>query len=193
MTDEPGTIVFGFTGRNLTPRIVIELIAHEGIVREAYKDSRGIWTWSVGLAVTGGWPVMQYRDNPASLETCLEAYIEALRTQYLPDVLRAFPEPLEEHQMGAALSFAYNTGAIGRASWVALWNKGDVAGARKAFLNWSSPSEIIPRRKAERDLFFDGKWSGNGTALVYDVLKPSYKPTNGRRVEVGGIIQRLLS
>ena len=71
----------------ITARIACELIAHEGIVREAYKDSKGIWTWSVGLATTGGWPVMQYKDNPASLEVCLQAYIDALLKNYLPAVL----------------------------------------------------------------------------------------------------------
>ncbi|MET0251239.1 MAG: hypothetical protein ABW203_03590, partial [Novosphingobium sp.] len=61
-------------GRDITARIAIELIAHEGIVREAYLDSRKVWTWSVGLAETGGFNIKQYKDNPASLEACLEAY-----------------------------------------------------------------------------------------------------------------------
>lgn len=39
-----------------------------------------------------------------------------------------------------------------------------------------TPAEIIERRENERDLFFDGKWSNDGRATVYQVLKPSYQP-----------------
>lgn len=166
----------------ITPRIAIELIAHEGIVREAYKDSRGIWTWSVGLAETGGWPVMEYKDNPASLEVCLAAYLQALRVVYLPAVLRAFPERLAEHELGALLSFHYNSGAIGRLKANAM-----------DFLQWRRPPEILARRRRERDLYRDGTWTGDGTAMVYDVAKPSYHPVRGRKVAVAPIIERLLA
>ncbi len=166
----------------LTARIAIELIAHEGIVREAYKDSKGIWTWSVGLATTGGWPVMQYKDNPASLEVCLAAYCDALRKKYLREVLAEFPEPLAEHQLGALLSFHYNTGAIGRLKANAM-----------DFMQWRRPAEIVGRRRSEAALFRDGTWTGNGTAMVYDVAKPSYAPVRPKRVEVAAILERLLA
>ncbi len=166
----------------LTPRIAIELISHEGIVREAYKDSVGVWTWSVGLATTGGWPVMQYKDNPASLETCLAAYLKALRTIYLPAVLRAFPEPLAEHHLGALLSFHYNTGAIAR-----------LKPNNMDFMRWKRPASIIHRRTRERDLYLHGKWTGDGMASVYEVSKPGYQPVRPKRVEVAAIIERLLA
>ena len=38
-------------------------------------------------------------------------------------------------------------------------------------MNYSRPREIIDRRKAERDLFFDGRWSGDGVMLTYDQVR----------------------
>ena len=99
---------------------------------------------------------------------------------------------LTEAQLGAALSFHYNTGAIARADWVRKWKAGDKEGARRAILNWSKPAEIIGRRKAEQALFFDGKWSNNGTALVFDVAKPSYQPTRPKRVNIMPALEALL-
>ena len=48
------------------------------------------------------------------------------------------------------------------------------------------------RRRRERDLFFDAKWSGDGRVAVYDVAKPEYRPIRPRRVEMGKIIAGLL-
>lgn len=166
----------------LTPRIVCELLAHEGVVLEAYKDSVGVWTWSVGLATTGGWPVMQYKDNPASLEVCLAAYLKALRTVYLPAVLKAFPGRLEEHQLGALLSFHYNTGAIGR-----------LGPNEMDFMRWRRPAAIVKRRECERDLYRQARWSSDGTALVYQaVAKPAYRPISPKRVPVRQLVEELL-
>lgn len=180
----------------LTARIACELIAHEGIVREAYKDSVGVWTWSVGLAETGGWPVMQYKDNPAPLDVCIGAYIDALQKQYLPDVLKAFAgRTLTEAQTGGALSFHYNTGAIKRASWVKSFLAGDMAEARIEMMEWCHPPEITDRRRAERNLFFDEQWTGKGTSTVYErVRKPSYQIDwrSAKRIDVKSIIEGLL-
>ncbi|MGI9481201.1 MAG: lysozyme [Hyphomicrobiales bacterium] len=82
-----------------------------------------------------------------------------MRNKYAPAVEDVFQgHALTEAQFGAALSFHYNTGGIRRASWAKLWKAGQIAAARKAFMNWSKPKSIIKRRKAERDLFFDGRW-----------------------------------
>lgn len=47
--------------------------------------------------------------------------------------------------------------------------------ARASITSRRTPAEIIERREKERDLFFDGKWSNDGRATVYQVLKPSYQ------------------
>ena len=91
--------------RTLTPRIVGEILQHEGLAREAYRDSVGVWTWSVGITDASGHRVSRYRDNPQPLERCLEVFVWLLTTRYLPAVLAAFGarEPTEP-QLAAALS-----------------------------------------------------------------------------------------
>ena len=155
----------------ITPKCALELASHEGLVRQAYKDSVGVWTWSIGITNASGHNVERYINNPQPLEHCLEVYVWALE-RYANDVREAFAsKPLNEHQFAAALSFHYNTGGIKRATWVKKWLAGDVAGAKKDFMSWSKPKEIIGRRQKERDLFFDGKWSNNGTVTEYTRVK----------------------
>lgn len=179
--------------RALTPRIALELIAHEGIVTEAYKDSVGVWTWSVGVTDASGHKVFpRYRDKPQPLEHCIGVYLWLLRERYLPPVLAAFgPHDPTEEQLGAALSFHWNTGAIGRASWLRRFIERDIAGARSAMLDWARPAAVLPRRRKEQALFFDGQWSSDGTATVYGVAKPSYRPGEARKVEIRTLVERL--
>ncbi|OYX96657.1 MAG: hypothetical protein B7X90_15670 [Novosphingobium sp. 17-62-19] len=181
--------------RELTPRIALELIAHEGIVTEAYKDSVGVWTWSVGITDASGHKVFpRYKDKPQPLEHCIGVYLWLLREKYLPPVLAAFGKhDPSEAELGAALSFHWNTGAIARASWIGRFVKGDVDGARKSMLDWARPKELLARRRKEQALFFDGQWSEEGTALVYGVAKPSYKPVRGKRVEVRALVEGLFA
>ena len=165
----------------ITPNIAAELIAHEGLVREAYRDVVGIWTWGIGVTSASGHKVYpRYVDNPQTLKRCFEVFEWLVRTKYLPPVQAAFAgHTLSEAELGAALSFHYNTGGIGRASWVKQWKAGNVSGARAAIMNWRKPPAIIPRRQKEQALFFDGVWSNTGTAVEYKVNKPSYTPDMG--------------
>ncbi len=181
---------------NLTVRMLQELVGHEAIVLEAYKDSRNIWTWGVGVTSRSGHSVERYKDKPQSIEHCLKIFAWLVMEKYAPAVERAFQgRELSEAQFSAALSFHYNTGAIGRASWVKSWVAGKPTTARKQIMNWTKPPEITNRRKAERDLFFDGKWSSHGKATVYPVRKPSYSPDWGgaERVDIRADLKRALA
>ena len=179
----------------ITYRVALEVVTHEGIVPEAYKDSVGVWTWSVGITSMSGHRVERYIGRPQTLEHCLRIYAWALE-RYAADVREAFRgRSLTEAQFAAALSFHYNTGAIGRASWVRKWLAGDVSGAKRAFMAWKKPPEIIPRRRAERDLFFDGKWSQDGKATVYPRVKPGGRIVWGsaKRVDISDDLRRALN
>lgn len=171
----------------LTEKIMLEIIEHEAIVREAYKDSVGVWTWGVGVTDKSGHSVYpRYFEKPQTIKRVLEVYEWLLREKYLPPVLQAFNgHILSEHQLGGALSFHWNTGAIGRADWVRSFRKGNSARARQEFMNWVSPREIIARRKAERDLFFDGRWTSDGLVTLYDVT-PNHTPrwSSARQVDI---------
>lgn len=181
--------------RDITPRIALELIAHEGLVTEAYKDSVGVWTWSVGVTDASGHKVFpRYKDKPQPLEHCIGVYLWLLRETYLPPVLATFgPHDPTEAELAAALSFHWNTGAIARASWIRRFVAGDIAGARKAMLDWARPTSLLPRRRKEQALFFDGKWCGDGSALVYGVAKPSYHPSGGKRIAVRALVESLFT
>jgi lysozyme len=163
--------------RALTEPMVLEILEHESIVREAYRDSKGVWTWAVGITSRSGHRVERYKDNPQSIERCIAVYVWLLRTAYLPAVLRAFGGfPLAEHELAAALSFHWNTGAIARASWVASVKAGNRVAARAQIMEWTKDKSLIGRRKAERNLFFDRIWTQDGIVTVWPVKKPAYTP-----------------
>lgn len=172
----------------ITRNVAMEIISHEAIVPEAYKDSAKVWTWGIGVTNASGHQVYpRYKDNPQSIGKCIEIFLWLLRTTYAPAVKRAFNNfPLSEAQFAAALSFHYNTGSIGKATWVVEFNKGNLNSAKTAIMNWRKPPAIIPRREKERDLFFDGTWSNDGKATVYEVSKPSYSPkwASAKRIDI---------
>ncbi|MCP4108316.1 MAG: lysozyme [Desulfobacteraceae bacterium] len=167
----------------ITPRMALEIAYHEGLVQEAYKDSVGVWTWSIGITNASGHKVDRYIKKPATIERCIEVYIWLLDTKYAPAVRKVFAgHDISESQFTAALSFHWNTGGIERARWVKEWKSGNHNKARNSFLNWNKPSEIIPRRRAERDLFFDDEWSGDGTVAHYQGVSSSGSPINPKRI-----------
>lgn len=147
--------------------IAMEVGGHEAIVRQAYLDSKNVWTWSVGLTSATGHNVERYKGKPQSLDHCLRVYAWAL-DNYADAVRKVFKGvSITKAQFAAALSFHWNTGAIEEASWVKLFKAGKIAEAKKAFMRYNKPAEIVGRRQAERDLFFDGKWSNTGKITEY--------------------------
>lgn len=175
--------------------IAMEIASHEAIIRQAYKDSVGKWTWSVGLTSATGHVVERYIGKPQSLEHCLRVYVWAL-DNYAHEVREAFKGvALTKAQFAAALSFHWNTGAIKKASWVKKFKAGDIAGAKKAFMSYNKPKEIIGRRTKERDLFFSGKWSNNGTMTEYTRLTAASTPDwkSGRRINVEHELKQALA
>ena len=180
---------------DITYRVALELVTHEGLIRQAYRDSVDVWTWSVGITSASGHDVERYIGKPQSMEWCLEIYVWALE-RYAEDVRRAFAgHELTEAQFAAALSFHYNTGGIARASWVRLFKAGQIEEARDAFMLWRKPPEILGRRRAERDLFFDGKWSQTGEITEYTrVTSRGGTPDWGsaKRVNIEAVLRRVM-
>lgn len=174
-------------------QVFLEVTSHEALIRQAYKDSKGIWTWSNGITSASGHNVERYIDNPQPIERCIEVSMWLLRTKYAPAVKQAFGEKfksLTKAQFTAALSFHWNTGGILRASWVKSFCRGNETQAYAQFMNWSKPKEIIPRRRKERELFFEGKWTNDGTVLEFTRLRPNYQPdwSSGQRIDVSNLV-----
>lgn len=180
----------------ITYNVALEIASHEAVIRQAYKDSVGVWTWSVGITSASGHKVERYIDNPQTIDYCLEVYVWLLRARYLPAVNRAFKgRTLSEAQLAAALSFHWNTGAIERAQWVQDYRLGHTVSARKNFMNYNKPPEITERRAKERDLFFDGKWSNDGTMTEYTELTSRHTPKwrSGRKIDVKAVLTKIIS
>lgn len=166
--------------------VSMEIAGHEAMIRQAYKDSEGVWTWSVGLTSATGHRVERYIGKPQSLEHCLRVYVWAL-DNYADEVRKVFKGmELTKAQFAAALSFHWNTGGIGRATWVKHFKAGKMAEAERAFMSWRKPPEIVGRRKKEADLLFRGVWSNNGTMTEYTRLTKNSTPDWGsaRKINV---------
>lgn len=151
------------------------LVAHEGVVPGPYLDSVGVWTFGIGHTKAAGSPdpASLPRGMPADLDAALREVFTVFRrdlAKYEADVERALGRtPAAQHEFDAAVSFHFNTGAIGRAAWVDLWKRGQKADAARSMLaNWRKPAEIIGRRTAERDLFLTGSY-GADKATVWQV------------------------
>lgn len=166
--------------------VAMEIASHEAVIRQAYKDSVGKWTWSVGLTSATGHVVERYIGKPQSLEHCLRVYVWAL-DNYADEVRRVFKGfALTKAQFAAALSFHWNTGKIGSASWVEKFKAGQMKAAEKAFMLYRNPPEVVGRRKAEADLLFRGVWSNKGSMTEYTKLTPKGTPmwSSAKRINV---------
>lgn len=176
--------------------VAIEICSHEGLVRQAYKDSEGVLTWGFGVTNSSGHRVERYIGNPATIERCVEIYLWLLEQKYAPAVRKVFAgHAITKAQFGAALSFQWNTGRISTASWPKLWLKGDLAGAKASFMTWTKPASLTERRQKERDLFFDGRWSSDGTCTEWTRLTSGMKPdwSSGKKVDLRGPVAGALA
>lgn len=150
--------------------VALEVAAHEALIRQTYKDSVGVLTWCVGRTNATGHRVERYIGKPQPVQHCMNVYAWALEN-YADGVRVAFKGvAITKARFAAALSFHWNTGAIKTATWVKHFRAGNIAAACKAIMNWKTPPEIEGRRKKERALFFDGKWSNDGTMTEYTRL-----------------------
>lgn len=165
-------------------RGMAEIAAHEGIVLSKYKDSVGVWTIGIGHTKSAGAPDPVSIKGDLSVQNVMEIFARDIE-KFERRVLKAFTRRLSQSQFDAAVSFDFNTGGIHRATWVKLFNSGNDQSAKLAFMKWRKPREIIPRRQAECDLFFNGQYSGDGTANVYSATtKGKVLWSSGRKVRL---------
>lgn len=165
-------------------RGLVEIASHEGIVNAPYRDSKGIWTVGIGHTASAGAPDPSKVRGEYSIPEIMGIFALDI-AKFEKRVNAAFTCPLTQEQFDAALSFDFNTGAIHKATWVKRFNAGDMTGAKKSFMDWRKPKEIIPRRTKERDLFFSGVYSSNGSATMYPAtVEGRVLWSRGQRVDV---------
>ena len=164
-------------------RTAVEIALSEAVIRTAYKDSGGIWTWSVGLTSNTGHDVTRYIDAPQSMQHCMDLYVWALKryTKQVDEVFASrgyFPNQCE---YAGALDFHWNTGAIKRATWIQLLMLGNKVDAEASLKTWiksggRTMQALIDRRARCADLIFRNKWSANGEITEYTRLTKNYTP-----------------
>lgn len=152
---------------------LLALIRHEGIVPGPYRDARGVWTFGIGHTAAAGPPDPEKmpRGMPTDPDARIRDAFRIFRSdleRYEAEVRQAIRVPLEPHEFDALVSFHYNTGGVTRAALTRHLNSGERIAAAAAFLNWRRPAAIIPRRKAERDLFRHARYP-TGPISVWSV------------------------
>lgn len=153
----------------ISPRITPEesergllfLEGHEGVVLRAYRCPAGRWTIGAGLTAASG--VVEPRAGMVITQMEARALLRrACREKYMPAVEKAMPGARGTELVGG-LSFDFNTGAIGRASWVDDWRRGASAAVRAGLMKWvRGGGKVLPglerRRREEADLIIHGIW-----------------------------------
>jgi lysozyme len=160
---------------------LMALVGHEGIVLSTYLDSEKVPTIGIGHTAAAGPPNPKTFTGKLSIAEAFALFRKDV-SKYEAAVAATVKVPLKQHEFDALVSFHYNTGAIGKASFVKKLNAGDRAGAIKGIMDWKKPAAIIPRRAAERDLFRTGIYPAP-FANIYPV-KANGAPDFGKPVRV---------
>jgi GH24 family phage-related lysozyme (muramidase) len=188
---EPGPSDFPAQRPAVNYRVALEVGHHEAVIRQAYRDSVGVWTWSVGLTSATGHNVERYIGNPQTMQRCLDVYVWALRNYavHVDAIFDGFPLSLAQY--AGALSFHWNTGALRRASWPRLMMAGRYVEAESSLRSWNKAggrivAGLVKRRAAEADLIWRGRWANDGRMLEYQRLTARSTPdwSSGARVDV---------
>lgn len=146
------------------------LEAEEGVVLRAYRDVVGVWTIGAGLTAASG-VITPASGMVITADEASRLLSRALAESYEPSVRAAMPGA-SQHEFDAGVSFHFNTGAIGRATWVSLWRGDRVWDAiRASLLSWNRAGGkvtggLMRRREREYTLLRHGIYSHRSTAPV---------------------------
>jgi lysozyme len=143
-----------------SPRGIEDLVLSEDLRLKAYRDSGGVWTIGVGHTAAAGPPVPRAgmtitRQEALDILARDLAKFEAGVNAVLPNV--------PQHVFDAAVSFHFNTGKIGSASWPRAYKAGRMAEAERLLKLWNKDNGkivqgLVNRRAHEADLMFRGKY-----------------------------------
>lgn len=135
--------------------------AHEGVVLTAYRCPAGKWTIGAGLTAASG-VVTPHAGMTITRAEASRLLKLALARNYEPAVRQAMG-PVPGHAFDGAVSFHFNTGAIGRASWVGSYKVRDWNGVRSRLALWTKGGgRVLPglerRRREEADVILLDTW-----------------------------------
>ncbi len=127
----------------------------EGLRKESYRDSGGVWT--IGYGHTGAEVHVGLVWTPEQAEEALRRDV----AEPVSVVNRAVERPLEQHQFDALVDFCFNCGAgnLERSELLRKVNAGDMQGAAAQFGLWVHDASgarlpgLVARRRAEAAMF----------------------------------------
>lgn len=146
------------------------LAREEGLVPFAYNDSEGHATFGVGhLLHLGNVTAADRRkwgskSKPKSRAYVMRVFARDLRVYEAAVRDAVGGKRLRQFEFDALVSLCFNigTGGLARSTVVKRIREGRGGGhfraAGDAFLNWSKPAVLRPRRERERNLFLTGRY-----------------------------------
>jgi lysozyme len=167
--------------------------AHEGVVTKAYRDVGGVWTIGVGHTAPAGAPIPK-----AGMTITGEQALQILAAdlpKYEAGVGHSLG-PVAQTVFDGAVSFHFNTGAIGKASWVKLFQAGKRPEARASLMGWVKAggrtiAGLVRRRGDEARLIFDGDYRSAAATIANPDTPASGDPAPGPSDEVGAYQKQL--
>lgn len=140
---------------------------HEGVVLRAYRCPAGKWTIGPGLTAASG--VIKPKAGMTITRKEASALLVKALVKYEGRVARAMPGAVQR-EFDAGVSFDYNTGAIGRASWVRAWIKRDWTDTERRLKLWSKGGGrrlpgLVRRRDEEFALLRFGHYGEKGQVV----------------------------
>jgi len=130
----------------------------EGCKLKAYKCSAGVWTVGYGLTTNAGF--IEVGPDTAITQAEADWYLEKTVEKFLAEIKPAITAPINENELGAFTSLAYNIGptAFRKSSALRHFNQGSKDKVPNALRMWRKAGGkvvkgLINRREAEVDLF----------------------------------------
>ena len=140
----------------------------EGCKLKAYKCSAGVWTVGYGFTTSAGF----IEVGPDTKITQAEAdwYFEKTIEKFLAEITPAITAPINENELGAFTSLAYNIGPtmFRKSSALRHFNSGNKDRVPTSIRMWRKAGGkvvkgLINRREAEVDLFLTPVMAGKPT------------------------------
>lgn len=162
-------IVAGVAAIAMSAAGVLFVQKHESTVYQAYADP--VHGWAVPTICAGHTAGVK-RGHTATKAQCLQ-YLRDDSGIAVQGVLRCTTAPLNQHQLDALASFAFNVGVGNycKSTLARMLNRNDPAGAANQFTRWvyaggkdcrirsNNCYGIVTRRNAERTLFMTGNYA----------------------------------
>lgn len=166
------------------------ILSFEGIALRAYQDAVGVWTIAGGITNYDKGAVARIgkiqRGLTLTMPVALELTKDSIDNRYAPAVDKALPG-VTDPQFDAGTSFHFNTGAIGRASWVPALLQKNMDRVHASIMSWNRAggrvlAGLTRRRNREWEMISKGDYGPEATTPPL-VLDEHGRPT-GERVSI---------